>query len=194
MNLDYIKTYLNETIMIAQRILTEQAEAIGEMIRLLCEVKAREGRVFFIGVGGGAGTCSHATNDMMKIAGISAICLMDNQSLMSALANDEGFESIFVRQMQMHKFNKNDCIFICSVGGGSDTTSLNITNAIKMAKEVGATVLGVVGRDTGYTARFADAAVVVPVIDESRVTPHSESFQLVIEHLLVNAVAQEGKK
>ena len=190
----YIGCFLNETIIITQRILNEQADIICKMIQLLCEIKARKGRVFFIGVGGGAGTCSHATNDCMKIAGIQAICLMDNPSLMSALTNDEGFEKIFVRQMEMHQFDKNDCIFVFSVGGGSDTTSRNISNAIIMAQDVEATILGVVGRDTGYTAKYADAAVVVPVIEEARVTPHAESFQMVIQHILFNAVAQEGKE
>lgn len=189
---EYIANYLQEMIVILERMLDGQMPTLEKMVKCLDMVKRGRARVFFIGVGGAAGTGSHATNDFNKIAGIASICLTDNPSLFSALANDEGFDSVFVRQLEMHQFNHNDCLFVFSVGGGSDTTSKNLKNAIMMAKDMKATVLGVVGRDSGYTAKYADAAIVVPIVAEERVTPHSESFQLAIEHLLANALVNGG--
>ncbi len=189
----YIENYLREMITILDQMLKTQVGIIEKMVYILKDVKERGGRVFFVGVGGGAGTGSHATNDFMKIAGIPAISLTDNVSLLTALANDEGFETVFTRQMEMHRFDSNDCVFIFSVGGGSDTTSKNITNALIMASELGAPILGVVGRNTGYAFIMGDAVLVVPNVAEARVTPHSESFQLALDHLLVNALAREGE-
>lgn len=184
----YIGNYLDEAIDILQLMANTQVDIIESLVNHLKKVKENGGRIFFIGVGGAAGTGSHATNDFNKIAGIPALCLTDNPSLFTALANDEGLESVFTRQMEMHRFGPEDCLFVFSVGGGSDTTSKNITNAVKMANQLGAVVLGVVGRDTGYTAKNGEAVVVIPIVAEERVTPHSESFGLLVEHLLANAV------
>lgn len=191
---EFINTYLSETAEIAKTI---NRQAIEKAIEVLSEVKSQGGRVFFLGVGGGAATGSHAANDFNKIAGIPTICLTDNVGLFTALTNDEGWESIFKRQLEMQKLNSKDCLFIYSVGGGTETVSKNLVLAVEQAKEIGAKIVGVVGRDTGTTAQKADACIVVPCLDESRRTPHTEDFQLIMDHLLVNILAQienEAKK
>jgi len=185
--LEFINTYLAETAEIAQNI---SREAIEKAIEILLEIKSQKGRVFFIGVGGGAGTGSHATNDFNKIAKISALCLSDNPSLLTALTNDEGWDSVFKRQLEMHNFTSRDCLFIYSVGGGTETVSKNLILAINYAKKVGARIIGVVGKDTGATAKEADVCIIVPCPDDSRRTPHTEDFQLVMDHLLVNILAK----
>jgi len=184
---EFINTYLAETAEIAQSI---SREAIEKAIEILLEIKSQKGRVFFIGVGGGAGTGSHATNDFNKIAKISALCLSDNPSLLTALTNDEGWDSVFKRQLEMHNFTSRDCLFIYSVGGGTETVSKNLILAINYAKKVGARIIGVVGKDTGATAKEADVCIIVPCPDDSRRTPHTEDFQLVMDHLLVNILAK----
>lgn len=186
----YITRYLDEMRVIAEELKSTKVEVIKKMLTVLAAVRDRGGRVFFAGVGGGAGTGSHATNDFMKIGGLPTVCLSDNVSLLTALANDEGWESIFVQQMAMHKFSSADCLFIFSVGGGSATASQNLVRAIDHAIEVGAPVLGVVGKATGHAARMGTAVLVIPTVAEERITPHAESWQLVLDHLLVNALAQ----
>ena len=183
---EYITKYLSETEEIVKSI---DKEAIKKTINVLLEVKSQKGRLFFLGVGGGAGTGSHAANDFNKIAKISSICLSDNPSLLTALTNDEGFESVFKRQLEMHQLASNDCLFIFSVGGGSETTSKNLVRAIDYAKEVGAKIVGVVGKDTGATAQKGDGCIIVPCPEESRRTAHTESFQLVMDHLIANLIA-----
>ena len=183
----YIHTYLLETAEIAKRL---DQGAVEKVVEILVKVKSQEGRVFFLGVGGGAATGSHAANDFNKIAHIPTICLGDNSALLTALANDEGWGMIFKSQLEMHKLNSRDCIFIYSVGGGTETVSQNIVLAIDYAKTVGAQVLGVVGKDTGATAQKADACIIVPCIDESTRTAHTEDFQLIMNHLLVNIMNQ----
>ena len=184
---EFINTYLSETAEIAKNI---DREAIEKVIEVLSEVKSQGGRVFFLGVGGGAATGSHAANDFNKIAGIPTICLTDNVGLLTALTNDEGWESIFKRQLEMQKFNSKDCLFIYSVGGGTETVSKNLVLAVERAKEIGAKIVGVVGKDTGATAQKADACIIVPCPSDSRRTPHTEDFQLIMDHLLVNILAQ----
>jgi D-sedoheptulose 7-phosphate isomerase len=186
----YIETYLKETSQITDRI---DVNIIMKMIDILLEIKKNGGRLFFLGVGGGAGNASHATNDFNKIAKILTICLSDNVSLVTALTNDEGWESVFLRQLEMHKLNSKDCLFIYSVGGGTETTSKNLVLAIDFAKKVGAKILGVVGKETGATAKMADACLIIPKIEESRITPHTEDFQIVINHLLVNLIYEIEK-
>lgn len=186
-NREYIKNYLSETAEIAGKI---SREAIEKVLSILLEVKRNKGRVFFLGIGGGAGTGSHAANDFNKIAKIPTISLSDNAALLTALTNDEGWDSVFKRQLEMHNFNNKDCIFIYSVGGGTETTSRNLVLAIDYAKSLGARVLGVVGKETGATAQKADACIVVPCLEEKRRTAHTEDFQMVIDHLLVNLIAE----
>jgi len=184
---NFINTYLKETTEIANSL---NQGVIEKMVEILSQVRKNKGRIFFLGVGGGAGTGSHAANDFNKIARIPSICLSDNPSLLTALANDEGFESIFKRQLEMHHLRSDDCLFIFSVGGGTETTSKNLVEAINYAKEIGAKIVGVVGKDTGATAKEANACVIVPCLDDKRRTAHTEDFQMIMDHVLVNLLAE----
>lgn len=185
--IDFINNYFDETAEIAKNI---NQQVVEKVLKVLVEVKSLGGRIFFLGVGGGAATASHAANDFNKIAAIPTICLSDNVGLLTALTNDEGWDSVFKRQLEMHKLNSNDCLFIYSVGGGTETTSRNLVLAIDYAKQIGAKIVGVVGKETGATAQRADACIIVPCPDDSGRTPHTEDFQLIMDHLLVNALAK----
>lgn len=184
---EFIKNYLEETAKIAGEVDRQAVEKMGE---ILLVVKYHGGRLFFLGVGGGAGSGSHAANDFNKIAGIHTICLSDNVSLLTALTNDEGWDSIFVRQLEMQRLDPKDCLFIYSVGGGTETASRNLVLAIDYAKKIGAKVVGVVGKSTGATAQKADACVIVPCPSDTRRTAHTEDFQIVMDHLLANLLAE----
>ena len=180
----------------AEQHMRESAEIIGKMdlapiekiADLLVTVKTDGGRVFFLGVGGSAGNCSHAVNDFRKIVGIECYAPTDNVSELTARTNDEGWATIFVGWLKTSRLRKEDCVFVFSVGGGNleKNISPNLVEALKYAKTVGAKVTGVVGRDGGYTARVADACVIIPTVNGDTVTPHSEAFQAVVWHLLVS--------
>jgi D-sedoheptulose 7-phosphate isomerase len=146
------------------------------------------GGFFFLGVGGGAGHASHAVNDFRKIAGIEAYTPTDNVSELTARINDEGWESVFANWLKGSRLSENDMVFVFSVGGGDleRNISPNLVRALQYAKNVGATICGIVGRDGGYTAQVADACVIIPTVNPDRVTPHTESFQALIWHLLVS--------
>lgn len=191
---NYIESYLGEMVTLSQLMHDDPAliDRVKDAIEILVETRDHNGRVFFAGVGGGAGSASHATNDFNKITNIPTICLTENVSLLTALTNDEGWDSIFVRPMEMHHFGANDCLFVFSVNGGMPNITSGLVKAIDYAHECGGKVAGVVGRDNGYMGQHADAAIVVPILSEKRVTPHSESWQLVFNHLIVNAIAKEG--
>lgn len=162
--------------------------AIEKVADLLATVKADGGRIFFLGVGGSAGNCSHAVNDFRKIVGIESYAPTDNVSELTARTNDEGWATVFVEWLKISKLQPKDALFIFSVGGGNleKNISPNLVEAIKLAKSVGAKVTGVVGRDGGYTAQAADACVIVPTVNPETITPHSEAFQAVVWHLLVS--------
>jgi D-sedoheptulose 7-phosphate isomerase len=181
----YAQQHLNEAIEIIKKI---DVNAIESMADILANVKKEEGRIFFLGVGGSAGNCSHAVNDFRKIVGIESYAPTDNVSELTARTNDEGWPTIFVEWLKTSKLRKNDLLFIFSVGGGNleKNISPNLVEALKLAKSVGTKVIGVVGRDGGYTAQVADACVIVPTINSDNITPHSEAFQAVIWHLLVS--------
>lgn len=183
--MSYAQKHLDEAIQIIQKI---DAATIEKMADLLATVKADEGRIFFLGVGGSAGNCSHAVNDFRKIVGIESYAPTDNVSELTARTNDEGWTSVFAEWLKVSKLATRDALFILSVGGGSleKNISPNLVEAIKLAKSVGAKVTGVVGRDGGYTAQAADACVIIPIVNSETVTPHSEAFQAVIWHLLVS--------
>jgi D-sedoheptulose 7-phosphate isomerase len=151
-------------------------------------VKRDGGRIFFLGVGGSAGNCSHAVNDFRKIVGIESYAPTDNVSELTARTNDEGWASVFVEWLKTSKLQAKDALFVFSVGGGNleKNVSPNLVLALQLAREVGAKVTGVVGRDGGYTAKVADACVIVPTVNPETITPHSEAFQAVIWHLLVS--------
>ncbi len=181
----YTQRYLNEAMLIMNRL---DLTAIDTLIDLLVSLKGRGGRLFFLGAGGGAGHASHAVNDFRKIANIEAYTPTDNVSELTARINDEGWESCYVNWLRGSRLSSSDMVFVFSVGGGSleHNVSPNLVRALEYAKEVGATIGGVVGRDGGYTARVADACVVIPTVNPKTVTPHTESFQALIWHLLVS--------
>jgi len=183
--MSYAKQHLNEAIEIIEKI---DVVAIEKMVDLLAQVKVDGGRIFFLGVGGSAGNCSHAVNDFRKIVGIESYAPTDNVSELTARTNDEGWASIFVEWLKVSKLAPKDMLFIFSVGGGNleKNISPNLVEALKYAKFVGSKVIGVVGRNGGYTAQVAHACVIVPTVNVDNVTPHSEAFQAVVWHLLVS--------
>lgn len=183
--MSYAKQHLSEAVKIIEKMDVDVIEKIAE---LMAQVKADGGRIFFLGVGGSAGNCSHAVNDFRKIAGIESYAPTDNVSELTARANDEGWASIFVEWLKISKLNSKDMLFILSVGGGSlnKNISPNLVEALKLGEIVGAKIVGVVGRDGGYTAQVADACLIVPTVNQDNVTPHSEAFQAVVWHLLVS--------
>jgi D-sedoheptulose 7-phosphate isomerase len=181
----YAEQHMRESIQIIEKM---DVAPIEKMVDLLAQVKAEGGRIFFLGVGGSAGNCSHAVNDFRKIVGIECYAPKDNVSELTARTNDEGWASIFVEWLKVSKLLSKDALFIFSVGGGNleKNISPNLVTALQYAKKVGAKVMGVVGRDGGYTAQVADACVIVPTVNPENVTPHSEAFQAVVWHLLVS--------
>ena len=181
----YAQQHLAETSATLSRL---DVAAIERVAALLAELRERGGRLFFLGVGGSAGNCSHAVNDFRKLVGIESYAPTDNVCELTARTNDEGWSTVFVEWLKTSRLNRDDMLFILSVGGGSleKNISPNIVAALEHAKQVGARVVGVVGRDGGYTAQVADACVIVPTVNAQTVTPHTESFQAVIWHLLVS--------
>ena len=158
------------------------------MIDLIASIKNQKGRIFFIGVGGSAGNCSHAVNDFRKIVEIECYTPTDNVSELTARTNDEGWDSVFSDWLKISKLNNKDMIIVFSVGGGSSEQNIskNIVKAIDYVKSLGAKILGVVGRDGGYTAKLADVCLIIPTINQETITPHTESFQSVVWHLIVS--------
>jgi D-sedoheptulose 7-phosphate isomerase len=183
--MSYAQQHLNEAVEIIKKI---DVAAIEKMADLLATVKTEGGRIFFLGVGGSAGNCSHAVNDFRKIVGIESYAPTDNVSELTARTNDEGWATIFVEWIKTSKLTAKDALFILSVGGGNleKNISPNLVEALKFAKSVGARITGVVGRDGGYTAQVANACVIVPTVNPDNITPHSEAFQAVVWHLLVS--------
>lgn len=183
--MEYINNFLKEAKKIIDLI---DKKAINNMIDLLDEVRKSNGRLFLIGVGGGAGHASHAVNDFRKICGIEAYTPTDNVSELTARVNDDGWDTSYVNWLKISKLNKNDAIFVFSVGGGNleKNISTNVVKSLQHGQEVGAKICGVVGRDGGYTAKVADVCVVIPPINSETVTPQTEAFQAVIWHLIVS--------
>ncbi len=181
----YTTRYLQEVASIAATI---DAAAIDRIVEILLETRTAGGRLFFVGVGGGAGNAGHAVNDFRKIAGIESYTPTDNVPELTARINDEGWESSFARWLQGSRLREGDCLFVFSVGGGNleKNVSANIVQALKLAREVHARIVGVVGRDGGYTAAVADACVIIPTLSPETVTPHTEAFQAVVWHLVVS--------
>jgi D-sedoheptulose 7-phosphate isomerase len=181
----YSEQHLQETIDIIKKI---DFQTIEKLTDLLVNVKKEQGRIFFLGVGGSAGNCSHAVNDFRKIVEIESYAPTDNVSELTARTNDEGWASIFEPWLKLSKLNSKDLVFIFSVGGGNleKNISPNLVNALHYSKIVGAKIAGIVGRDGGFTAKVADACVIIPTINPETITPHSEAFQAVIWHLLVS--------
>ncbi|MDP9203555.1 MAG: SIS domain-containing protein [Gemmatimonadota bacterium] len=181
----FSQQYLDEARTIVDRI---DCSAVESMTRLLVKLRETGGRLFLIGVGGGAGHAGHAVNDFRKLAGIESYSPSDNVSELTARTNDEGWETTYAAWLKVSRLRNADMLFVFSVGGGDleRNISPNIVRAVQYAKEVGAAVIGVVGRDGGYTASVADACVIVPTVNPKMVTPHTEAVQALIWHLLVS--------
>lgn len=189
----YINQYLAEAKQIIDAI---DRSSIERMIIILKKVRDARGRLFILGIGGGAGHASHAVNDFRKIAGLEAYTPMDNISEFSARVNDDGWENVFAHWLAASRLSRKDAVLVFSVGGGNEEkrVSVNLVEGLKYAKKVGAKILGVVGRDGGHTKKAAHACVVVPVVNAEAVTPHTESFQAVIWHLIVSHPLFSKKK
>jgi D-sedoheptulose 7-phosphate isomerase len=191
--MSFARSHLDESKRIIDAL---DADLIDRMAELLGAVRAKGGRLFFLGVGGGAGNCSHAVNDFRKIAGIESYAPTDNVSELTARTNDEGWETVFVEWLKVSRLKAEDAVFVFSVGGGNfeKNVSPNLVRALQYAKTVGAKILGVVGRDGGYTGRVGDAVCIIPTVNPDAVTPHSEAFQAVLWHLLVTHPALKIKQ
>jgi D-sedoheptulose 7-phosphate isomerase len=183
--MSYTKQFLAEA---AQILALLDTEAIDDMVRAMVQLRGRGGRLFILGSGGGAGHASHAVNDFRKIAAIEAYCPTDNVSELTARVNDDGWETSYANWLKGSRLNGRDMLLIFSVGGGNreHQVSMNLVRCLELAQEVGASICGVVGRDGGYTAQVATACVIVPTVNPNTVTPHVESFQAVVWHLLVS--------
>lgn len=183
--MSYTTTFIGEATEILSRLDVAQ---IDRMVALIVRVRERGGRLFFLGVGGSAGNASHAVNDFRKIAGIQSYAPTDNVSELTARINDESWETVFANWLKGSHLSTKDAVFVLSVGGGDleRNVSPNLVRALEYAREVGAGICGVVGRDGGYTAKVADACVIVPTVNPETITPHAESFQAVVWHLIVS--------
>lgn len=185
MSTQYIDKYMEETMEIVNTIPRDE---IAKGVEILKTTRENGGRLFILGVGGSAANASHAVNDFRKIGGIETYAPTDNVSELTARTNDEGWDTTFTEWLKISKINEKDTIMVFSVGGGSETTSLNIVNALKLAKEKGSKIISIVSRTGGYSKQVSDACVLVPVVAEERITPHAEGWQGVVWHLMVNAI------
>jgi len=181
----FSSTYLTEAVQIVKEL---DAGTIEKMVGLLCDLRERRGRLFIIGVGGSAGHAAHAVGDFRKIAGIEAYAPTDNIAELTARTNDEGWETTLVESLKVSRLSDSDMVFVFSVGGGDldRNISPNLVRALDYARDRGARIVGVVGRDGGYTARVADACVIVPTVNPEMITAHTESFQALVWHLMVS--------
>jgi len=183
--MDFINQYFTEAKSIIDKIDRDQ---ILKMISIINKTREKKGRLFILGVGGGAGHASHAVNDFRKICGIESYTPTDNVSELTARVNDDGWETAYVNWLKISNLNQNDMLLVFSVGGGNleKNISVNILKSLEMAKQLGVAICGIVGRDGGYTGQVADACVIIPPINSETITPHTEAFQAVIWHLLVS--------
>lgn len=184
-HINYIETYLNEVKSICELI---DKKSISDFIENIDILKNRNGRLFILGVGGSAGNSSHAVNDFRKILNIESYSPTDNSSELTARINDDGWETSYVNWLKVSNLNKNDAILVFSVGGGSDIVSLNLVRSMEYAKEIDATILSVVSRNGGKAKELSNSCVLIPVIENSRITPHAEEWQGIILHLVVNSI------
>jgi D-sedoheptulose 7-phosphate isomerase len=181
----FADTYLQETVAIVGRL---DREAIEQVARALAEVRDRGGRLFVLGVGGSAAHASHAANDFRKLCGLETYAPTDNVSELTARINDDGWETAFSEWLRGSRLSDRDAVLVFSVGGGSpdENVSMSLVRAIEFAREAGAGIFGIVGRDGGYTLQVADECILIPIESEERVTPHTEGLCAVVWHLLVS--------
>tara|TARA_B100000795_G_scaffold61875_1_gene41551 strand:+ start:632 stop:1222 length:591 start_codon:yes stop_codon:yes gene_type:complete len=193
MKSSHIKNFFSEVISIAEKINKSEIQKLAENIN---NVRKKKGRLFFLGVGGSAGNCSHAVNDFRKLCNLESYSPTDNVSELTARINDEGWDSSFSEWLKVSNLKKEDALFIMSVGGGNlkKKVSVNLVNAIKYAKIKKLKVFGIVGKDNGYTRLHADVSVLVPNVNDKLITPHSEAFQAVIWHCLVSHPLLQTRK
>ena len=182
--MNFTETFIAEATEILSKL---DIAAIERTVDLLAQTREQGGRLFILGVGGSAANASHAVNDFRKIVGIETYAPTDNVSELTARTNDEGWASVFKGWLEGSHINSRDTVMVFSVGGGNieKNVSPNLVLALQLAKEVGAKIVGVVGRDGGYTAQIADACVIIPTVHLEHVTPHTEAFHSVVHHLLV---------
>jgi|TARA_Y100001949_G_scaffold22127_1_gene15713 D-sedoheptulose 7-phosphate isomerase len=182
--MNFSKKYLKECIQICSAINPDEIERMADLIN---SVRSTNGRIFFLGVGGGAGHASHAVNDFRKICNIESYAPTDNVSELTARVNDDGWDTCYVNWLKGSNLSEKDLLFVFSVGGGNleKNISVNILKSLELAQKIGSKICGVVGRDGGYTKKVANACIVVPTVNEENITPHTEAFQAVIWHLLV---------
>ncbi len=182
--MNFSKQYLEECIEICNAINPDEIEKIADLIN---SIRSTNGRIFFLGVGGGAGHASHAVNDFRKICNIESYAPTDNVSELTARVNDDGWDTSYVNWLRGSHLSDKDLLFVFSVGGGNleKNISVNILKSLQLAQEIGSKICGVVGRDGGYTKKVADICIIVPTVNENNITPHTEAFQAVIWHLLV---------
>jgi D-sedoheptulose 7-phosphate isomerase len=181
----FVTEYLNEAKKVIEQL---DPDSIENVVRMIAETRDRQGRLFILGVGGSAANASHAVNDFRKINGMEAYAPTDNVSELTARTNDDGWASVFVEWLRTSRLKGQDLILVFSVGGGDGEKNIspNLISALQYAREVGARICGVVGRDGGFTARVADACVIIPIVNTNHITPHTEAFQAILWHLLVS--------
>jgi D-sedoheptulose 7-phosphate isomerase len=181
----YPERYFKEVVQIANGI---DLVAVEKIISILKDLHPNGGRLFFLGVGGSAANCSHAVNDFRKLAGIETYAPTDNVAELTARTNDDGWETVFANWLKVSRLGSNDAIFVLSVGGGNKekNVSVNLVHAVEYAKSRGAKIMGIVGRDGGYTAKMADACIIIPTLSPDTITPHAEAWQAVVWHMLVS--------
>ena len=184
--IDYIEDYLQEVEVISASLAVNQKNEIQKITEILLETKTKGGRVFVLGVGGSAANASHLVNDLRKICGIEAYAPTDNVAELTAWTNDKGWWSPFYEWLKTSNCGEKDVLFILSVGGGSEETSLNLVRAMQLSVLKKTKILGIVSRDGGITKQLADACILIPVVNDSRITPHAEEFQGIVWHLIVN--------
>ena len=185
--LNYVDTYLQEVKQLCDII---DKDSINHFIQNIETLKERKGRLFILGVGGSAANASHAVNDFRKILNIETYAVTDNSSELTARINDDGWDTCYLNWLKVSKFNSNDAMLIFSVGGGSDTVSLNLVRSMEYAKEINATILSVVSRNGGKAKELSNSCILIPVINDNRITPHAEEWQGIILHLVVNALGK----
>lgn len=183
--MNFTQTFLEESLQTVQAL---DVNEIEKMVDVLARVRAENGRLFFVGSGGGAGHASHATCDFRKLGNFEAYSPYDNVSELTARVNDDGWDTSILNWLKVSKFNSRDCVFVFSVGGGNEekNISTNLVKVVREAKRIGAKVVGVVGKDGGFTKKVGDAVLVIPTVHKDRITPHTEGFQAVIWHLLIS--------
>lgn len=191
--MNFSQQFLKESIQVIEQLDTK---AIESMVDILAATRQNEGRLFILGVGGSAGNASHAVNDFRKIVGIEAYAPTDNVSELTARTNDEGWKTVFVEWLKVSHLKPTDTILVLSVGGGNleKNVSPNLVEALQYAKQVGSSIIGILGRDGGYTAQVANACAIIPTVNSDNITPHSEAFQAVVWHLMVSHPALKNKQ